>query len=93
MRKGEGVHGGIATCLLVGKETRTPVQSVGLSKGGKLIAQELGELRVEVVGETKDPGVIVAGVALQQFICVDFIVFHGIVDTCAKIESTKSGAR
>ena len=37
MRKGEGVHGGIATCLLVGKETRTPVQSVRLSKGGKLI--------------------------------------------------------
>ena len=46
-----------------------------------------------MVGETRDPGVVVAGVALQQFICVDFIVFHGIVDTCAEIESTKSGAR
>ena len=46
-----------------------------------------------MVGETRDPGVVVAGVAPQQFICVDFIVFQGIVDTCAKIESTKSGAR
>ena len=53
----------------------------------------LGEFRLEVVGETRDPGVVLAGVALQQFICVDFIVFQGVVNTCAKIESTKSGAR
>ena len=63
-----------------GKKTSTSVQSVRLSKGGKLIAQELGELRLDVVGETRDLGVV-AGVAPQQFICVDFIVFQGIVDT------------
>ena len=45
-----------------------------------------------MVGETRDPGVVVAGVTLQQFICVDFIVFQGIVDKCVKFESTKSGA-
>ena len=59
----------------------------------RLIALELGELRLDVVGETIAPGVVLAGVALQQFIYVDFIVFQGIVDTCVNIKSTKSGAR
>ena len=50
----------------------------------------MGELRLEVVRETRDPEVVLVGVALQQFICVEF---QGIVDKCAKIESTKSGVQ